>query len=308
MKIIPCGIEHFEELVDFVVRLNGHDSHHIGFFGEGEADARSSLAECIIPPAEGFQLAYDGERLVGVFGVDADPEISRAWLYGPLVEHADWQTVADELYAASERAIPDGINEQDLFCDVRNLNLAAFAERHGFPVRSENAVVSLERANYKKPSPHETLFSIVDYSPDFFEQFERCHTTLFPTTYFTARQIVEKLNATHRLFLGREDGIMKGYHFCKAEIDARSGYIDFIGVDESMRGRGLGAILLAAGIDWMLSFPEVDKISLTVNADNVPALKLYNNFGFVTERVMRGYRKKGIDVQSHPSLPLPPRP
>ena len=74
--------------------------------------------------------------------------------------------------------------------------------------------------------------------------------------------------------------------------DARSGYIDFIGVDESVRGRELGAILLGAGIDWMLSFPESDKISLTVNASNAIALKLYKNFGFVTERIMCGYRKK----------------
>lgn len=289
-------MENFEELVSFVVRLNGDASHHIGFFGEGEADVRSSLAECVIPPVEGFQLAYDGDRLVGVFGVDADPEISRAWLYGPLVEHADWHSVADELYAASMKVIPDGISGQDLFCDIRNSNLAAFAKRHGFPLRSENAVVTLERADYKKTSPHETLFSIVDYSPEFFKQFESCHSLLFPTTYFTARQIVEKLDSTRRLFLGLENGMMKGYHFCKVETDTRSGYIDFIGVDESARGRGLGAFLLATGIDWMLSFPKVDKISLTVNADNVPALKLYKNFGFVTERVMRGYRKKGIDV------------
>jgi GNAT superfamily N-acetyltransferase len=291
MKIIPCGTAHFEELVDFVVRLNSDDAHHIGFFGEGEADVRSSLAECLIPPAEGFQLAYDAGQLVGVFGVDADPEISRAWLYGPLVEHEDWHSVADELYAASLKAIPDGISEQDLFCDSKNSNLAAFTERHGFPARSENAVVTLERVDYKKPVFHESQFSIIDYLPEFFEPFERCHTLLFPTTYFTARQITEKLDSTHRLLLGLENGLMKGYHFCKVETDACSGYIDFIGVDESIRGRGLGATLLASGIDWMLSFPEVDTISLTVNANNVPALKLYDNFGFVTERVMRGYRK-----------------
>jgi len=296
MKIIPCGTEHFEELISFVVRLNSDDAHHIGFFGEGEADVRSSLAECLIPPEEGFLLAYDGDRLAGVFGVDADPEIGRAWLFGPLIELADWQSVADELYAASKKNIPDGISEQDLFCDIQNLNVAAFAERHGFPLRSENAVVTLERKDYKKPSSSTSSFSIVDYAPAFFDQFEQCHNLLFPTTYFTANQIVEKLNATRRLFLGIEDGKMKGYHFCKVEADARSGYIDFIGVDESMRGRGLGSILLANGIDWMLSFPEPDKISLTVNADNSPALKLYKNFGFVTERVMRGYRKKGINV------------
>ena len=150
MKIISCGTDHFEELVSFVVRLNGDDAHHIGFFGEGEADVRSSLAECVIPPAEGFQLAYDGDQLVGVFGVDADPEIGRAWLFGPLIEHADWQSLADELYAASMKIISDGISEQDLFCDIQNLNVAAFAERHGFPLRSENAVVTLERMDYKK--------------------------------------------------------------------------------------------------------------------------------------------------------------
>jgi ribosomal protein S18 acetylase RimI-like enzyme len=296
MKIIPCGTEHFEELVSFVVRLNSNDAHHIGFFGEGEADVRSSLAECLIPPAEGFQLACDGDQLVGVFGVDADPEIGRAWLFGPLIGHADWQSLADELYTASIKVIPEGISEQDLFCDVRNSNMAAFAERHGFPLRSENAVVTLERTDYKKTISSETPFSIVDYSPSFFEQFESCHNLLFPTTYLTARQSVEKLDSTRRLFLGLENGQMKGYHFCKVETDARSGYIDFIGVNESVRGRGLGAILLAAGIDWMLSFPETDRINLTVNADNVPALKLYKNFGFVTKRVMRGYRKKGISV------------
>lgn len=296
MKIIPCGAEHFEELIDFVVRLNSDDAHHIGFFGEGEADVRSSLAECVIPPAEGFQLAYDGDQLSGVFGVDADPEIGRAWLFGPLIEHPDWQSLADDLYAASMKIIPDGINEQDLFCDVQNLNVAAFAKRHGFPLRSENAVVTLERADYKKPPPRESPFSIVDYSPEFSEQFEQCHNLLFPTTYFTARQITDKLDSTHRLFLGIENGQMKGYHFCKVDAEARLGYIDFIGVDESMRGRGLGKTLLAAGIDWMLSFPEPDKISLTVNANNAAALKLYKNFGFVTERVMRGYRKKGINV------------
>jgi putative acetyltransferase len=70
--------------------------------------------------------------------------------------------------------------------------------------------------------------------------------------------------------------------------------VDFIGADSSARGRGIGADLLASGIDWMLSAPTIGKINLTVNADNVPARHLYEKFGFVTDRVMRGYRKRVV--------------
>jgi mycothiol synthase len=104
--------------------------------------------------------------------------------------------------------------------------------------------------------------------------------------------MTEKVNEIHHLFLAVEGDQLLGYHFCKIEPESESGYVDFIGTDVSARGRGLGADLLASGVDWMLSAPTTKKISLTVNADNVPARTLYEKFGFVTDRVMRGYRKR----------------
>jgi len=44
----------------------------------------------------------------------------------------------------------------------------------------------------------------------------------------------------------------------------------------------------------MLSASTTKKISLTVNADNVPARGLYEKVGFVVDRIMRGYRKRVI--------------
>ena len=289
MYIIPCG-DRFEELVQFVARLNSDAAHHIGFFGEGEADVRASLAECLIPPVDGFLLAYEDDRLVGVFGVDADPEVDRAWLYGPLVDHADWHTLADKLYAEVLTRIPAGIHDRDLFCDEKNIHLQDFASRYGFALRSENAVLTLMRENYTPTARNESR--IIPFEEKFIGQFESLHKTLFPNAYFTARQMVEKINETHRLFLAVENGIALGYHFCKIDPSAESGYVDFIGTDESVRGHGVGADLLAAGMDWMLSSSTTKRVSLTVNADNVAAIKLYEKFGFVAERVMRGYRKR----------------
>ena len=289
MQIVPCG-DHFEELVQFAARLNSDAAHHIGFFGEGEADIRASLAECVIPPAQGFLLAHEDDHLVGVFGVDINPEIQRAWLFGPLVEHADWHPLADELYQKVLPLIPADIQEYDLYCDENNVHLDTFAVRHGFSLRSQNALMSLERGAYKSPS--KTKAQIVPFGEKFFDAFEKLHNTLFPNTYFTAQQAVEKISATRKLFLAIEDGNLLGYHFCKIEPEAELGYIDFIGTDKSARRRGIGADLLASGLDWMLAAPTTKRINLTVNADNVAAIKLYEKFGFVAERVMRGYRKR----------------
>ena len=291
IEIISCK-DRVDELVQFVARLNSDNAHHIGFFGEGEADVRASLAECLIPPAEGFVIAYEGDQMVGVFGVDADPEINRAWLFGPLVDHADWHEIADRLYAKVLPRIPVDIRDYDLFCDIENTRMDAFAARHGFPITSENAILTLRREQYQPSAKRQA--QIITYQKDFAEQLEKLHKTLFPTAYFTARQMVERVNETHQLFLATETNKLLGYHFCKIEPEAESGYVDFIGTDSSARGRGIGADLLATGVEWMLSAPTTKKISLTVNADNVAARSLYEKFGFFTERIMRGYRKKVV--------------
>jgi RimJ/RimL family protein N-acetyltransferase len=289
VEIVPCS-ERLDELVQFVVRLNSDGAHHIGFFGEGEADVRASLAECLIPPAEGFRLAYEEDELVGVFGVDADPEINRAWLFGPLVEHEDWHTIADRLYADVLPLIPVDIRDYDLFCDIQNTRIQAFAARHGFPLNSENAVLTLKPENYTPAANGRS--NIIPYRKELFDQFEQLHKTLFPNAYFTARQMVEKIDGNHRLFLAVDTDRLLGYHFCKIEPPSDSGYVDFIGMDPDARGRGIGADLLAAGLDWMLAAPSTMKINLTVNADNTAARALYGKFGFVTDRIMCGYRKR----------------
>ena len=132
------------------------------------------------------------------------------------------------------------------------------------------------------------------YQNSFFEQFEELHKVLFPNGSYNANQMVKKINDTHQVFIAVEDEHLLGYIFCKIDPEAESGYVDFIGTAESARGRGIGADLLAAGVDWMLSAPTTKKINLTVNADNIAARNLYEKFGFVTERIMRGYRKQVI--------------
>jgi ribosomal protein S18 acetylase RimI-like enzyme len=151
-------------------------------------------------------------------------------------------------------------------------------------------VLTLIPANYKAAAEKTTR--VRSYQEKYFGKLEKLHKTLFPSAYLTARQMADKIDEHHRLFLAMEKSRLLGYHFCQVEPESESGYIDFIGTASAVRGRGIGADLLASGIDWMLSAPTTKKIHLTVNAENAAARTLYEKFGFVTDRIMRGYRKQ----------------
>ena len=85
-----------EQMLEFIIRHNQEGETHIGYYGKGETELRETLAEFTRPLEESFLLAWQGEKLVSVFGVDYDPEIGRAWLYGPQVASRDWHAIADE--------------------------------------------------------------------------------------------------------------------------------------------------------------------------------------------------------------------
>jgi ribosomal protein S18 acetylase RimI-like enzyme len=290
MEIHALTDERLDQMISYIARHNATNENHIGFYGDGETDIRESLSEFVHPLTESFLLASEGAEIIGVFGVDYDPEVDRAWLYGPLVTVPDWHTVADVLYDEARKLIPPDIHSYDLFFDMQNSRGDVFAERHGFPLRSENALLVLHRGDYKRNNQPGEKVQVIDFQTAFFDQFDALHNHLFPNTYRTSRQIVEKLDDTQRLFIAIESEKLLGYHFCKMETE--SGYVDFIGVDSSARGRRIGATLLVSGLDWMLSAVSTNKINLNVFADNLPARRLYEKFGFVTERVMRGYRKQ----------------
>ncbi len=76
-----------------------------------------------------------------------------------------------------------------------------------------------------------------------------------------------------------------GFHWTKLDPAARSatggplGEVYVIGVDPAAHGRGLGRLLLQAGLHHLASRGAAE-IVLYVEADNVPALALYASLGF----------------------------
>jgi RimJ/RimL family protein N-acetyltransferase len=64
-------------------------------------------------------------------------------------------------------------------------------------------------------------------------------------------------------------------------------------VDKSVRGLGIGTLLLQSLIDWAKTTDQIEKINLSVHANNDHAQGLYKKLGFVTEGIRKNDIKYG---------------
>jgi mycothiol synthase len=79
------------------------------------------------------------------------------------------------------------------------------------------------------------------------------------------------------LFVAERDRSIVGFHWTKKDGDGGEVYV--LGVDPSAQGAGIASALLRTGLQH-LTDQGVDTVDLYVEGDNLPALALYERFGF----------------------------
>jgi len=81
-----------------------------------------------------------------------------------------------------------------------------------------------------------------------------------------------------------------GYVSCHLDSNSGAGQIGLSGVSSKARGRGIGSNLVLAALDW---FAErgAKKVAVITQGKNIPAQRLYQRCGFVTEDLQLWYHK-----------------
>ena len=85
---------------------------------------------------------------------------------------------------------------------------------------------------------------------------------------------------------------------CKLDLHkkvVRRGYIAMLAVDSNYRKRCIGSTLVKKAIEAMVD-DDADEIVLETEITNKPALKLYENLGFVRDKRLFRYYLNGVDA------------
>jgi ribosomal protein S18 acetylase RimI-like enzyme len=250
-------------------------------------ELESELSNWDVPPEETLLVEEESGRVVGFGGV----EIARGWehadLFGPLVAPGfRGQRLGTELLEASVRTA----REHDArlvvgSVGVRNLNARLLLEHEGFVARgSAKAVFRLASEEHRAVAEGPPGIEVRPGTPADLEDALGLYHTSFPEGVFPDESWREGL-AQGSVYLAEREGRPLAF----LNIDPSDRWAYQIGVAEEERSRGVGRFLLSRVLEDYWSRHPGETLGLSVEADNVPALRLLRRQGFAPWLVLQSY-------------------
>ena len=240
-----------------------------------------ALAERLTGYMEDSELQYllleQSGELIGAMGAEYDTSLRRAWLHGPHVLLDDWDRTADRLMQHLLILLPPEVDHLTVYVNTQNTRARSFYAARGFTERDTASHEFWLTPPWKRGAVHGC---VVDLGPEHRDSFRSLYASLFPAAYYSAVRVIEMIGRSHHVVVAAKGSEVLGFAVAAAEVPAALGEVQFLGVREDCRGRGLGKDLLQSAVDWLSHEARVSRISLNVDADLNMARELYESVGF----------------------------
>ncbi len=255
-------------------------------------------------PLEIVLLLVEDQKILGWLGLErvteSMGEISR-W-HPFVVQETDRDIVAQQLISkVISYARDNGMSRMEVgFGGLSETNIGTYNKRQSWYESAEWN--KLEDNSFMFINPMDTLIEGAGIPEGFnlrplldvdnnilFRCYHEAFTTgqatwIYDMTEEQRRQEFEKLFDRsqhingHASLIVEKEGEIVGFALVISRSDEEE-HLESIGVHSSVRGKGLGKLLLSSIIQ-ILCDQNADRLTLGVDPVNIPAVKLYENFGF----------------------------
>jgi hypothetical protein len=283
LLIISARSADKQKIAHLIASLNSDPAHHCLHCDQEEAGILEEIKLLEVLMEESFLVVWDGEKMVGVLGADLTIERDRAWLWGPFIVDVDWNKTAAALHTHFTNHFQPQIQQLNQFLNAANEQGRAFYLSQGF---KETKISHVYQALPPACSVTEPLPEIM---PPQWRSFITLHEETFPTTYYSGREIIERLGKQDKVFVCADGETVSGYVY--ANVEPTEGFIHFLAVREEMRGQGIGERLLLTAVSWLFNRHHVPQVGLVVDDQN-NARRLYEKSGFHLLYTGVGLRKE----------------
>lgn len=277
LEIRVIDNEDVGKVAKFISQLNTSEESHIGYCGKDKDEIAKYMINDIsdVKCIDSFVVAYEGNKLVGVLGFDADLEDRSAEIWGPFIVPTKWDVVFD-MWKEMTDLLPEEIDSLELFPNLKNIRVCELAKKLSFTKNSDETILVFHRND-----SHELKsVSMDELTSEYYLDMKQLHDKAFPGAYYSGQKIINRLNEHRKVFIITNKDIFCGYIYGEAEPEFGESSIEFFAVEKSERGNGIGGKLLKGALKWLFTFDDIESVRLCVNSTNASAMNLYKNVGF----------------------------
>jgi [ribosomal protein S18]-alanine N-acetyltransferase len=250
-------------------------------------EVESELSDWGVPPEETLVVdEVDGE-VVGFGGIEVSPGFDHADLFGPLVAPGfRGQKRGTHLLDASlERARRRGAARVVAAVGTRNASGRLLLERAGFRARgSASAIFQLREADHRRVSTGPPGLVVRTGGSKDLAATLRLYEECFPDGAFPESAWREALEHGD-VSIAELDGEAQAF----VSIDPADRWIYHLGVTASERSQGIGSRVLSEALAAYWAGHPKETLGLSVQADNVPALRVYRRQGFMPLLILQSF-------------------
>ena len=290
-EIRPAAPDDLPALAAFIARANADPaSQSLYCVARGATGVRTVLRN-----AEDFPGGWESSFTVGIHrdgeitaaaGCQFDPGRILGWLWGPWAD--DWRTTAPALLADLTARLPATVRHLEAFLHAENHDGLRFLRSAGFSAGTLTHVYVLPRAGWTGAPDRIPLLR-----PAHEIAFARLHAETFPAGASTpADALLAGRDDEHAIFAAADGLWLLGYVCVSVNRAPHEGFIDYLAVKPSARGRGIGAQLLQTALRWTFETHRLSQAALCVSEWRSGARGLYERAGFRLQASGIGARRR----------------
>jgi ribosomal protein S18 acetylase RimI-like enzyme len=294
VPVAPCQDE-LSDVVMFIAAQQVEPARHITYVDIDAARIRAELDGLEPSWAATARVLRDGTAIAGAVIAEWDDDLGRAWIVGPWVvgDGGPWMAAAVELLDAALAQLPPNVTRYEMCGDIANRRLADLAATRGWTA-TEPSHLLLADAGAVAAWPTGgggTGASLRTAEARDIGAVAALHDVEFPDMYASASQLVDGQLDGSRVVLVAVDrhGGVVGY-IAGSLHDDGEGFIDFVVVDPSARGLGVGRELVMTVTRRLLDRSRLGRVGLMVHDHRMPARGLYERLGFRSDGSHVAYR------------------
>ncbi len=219
----------------------------------------------------------DGEP-AAVLGAQLSPDGTLGWLWGPwLADERHWNTpLPAALLDALNQRLPAGVRQLEAFLHVENRDARRFLQARGF---GSGLVTHIYVCRSARTGCAREVGA--DLTATHEVAFARLHADTFPAGASTpADELLAGRDTEHRIFAAVDGLRLLGYVCVSVNRAPSEGFVDYLAVRESARGRGIGSGLLGRARRWAFVEQRLPQLALCVSDWRAGARRLYEQAGF----------------------------